>query len=98
MSRPPADRVEGSETILVAEDDANVRLLVERTLTKAGYRVLGLDNDPDKPPMLHRGESYIRHIPAEHIRAMLDAGFERFRFADEHGHQFGWTGFAAAHF
>jgi UDP-N-acetyl-D-glucosamine dehydrogenase len=43
---------------------------------EAGFRVLGLDNDPEKPPMLNRGESYIRHIPADRVQAMIDAGFE----------------------
>ena len=38
--------------------------------------MLGLDIDPDKPSMLHRGESYIRHISGDRIQAMIDAGFE----------------------
>jgi UDP-N-acetyl-D-glucosamine dehydrogenase len=43
---------------------------------EAGFRVLGFDNDPEKPPQLNRGESYIRHIPAERIAALLESGFE----------------------
>ncbi len=43
---------------------------------EAGFRVLGLDIDPDKPLSLHRGESYLRHIPEARIREMLGAGFE----------------------
>ncbi|MDD3530341.1 MAG: nucleotide sugar dehydrogenase, partial [Gallionellaceae bacterium] len=42
---------------------------------EAGYRVLGLDIDPDKPVRLHRGETYIRHIPAARIAAARH-GFE----------------------
>jgi PAS domain S-box-containing protein len=36
----PADPAGGSETLLIAEDDAMVRALVSRILRKAGYRVL----------------------------------------------------------
>lgn len=36
---------------------------------EAGYRVLGFDIDPDKPAMLARGETYIRHISDEAIAA-----------------------------
>ena len=42
---------------------------------EAGYRVLGLDIDPDKPAKLHRGETYIKHIPAAAIAAARH-GFE----------------------
>jgi CheY-like chemotaxis protein len=38
--RSAADLPRGTETILVAEDDAVVRLLAVRTLQEAGYRVL----------------------------------------------------------
>ena len=43
---------------------------------EAGFPVLGLDNDPDKPPRLNSGESYLRHIPDAHVGEMLQAGFE----------------------
>jgi len=42
---------------------------------EAGYKVLGLDIDPDKPRKLHNGETYIKHIPAEAIAAARH-GFE----------------------
>jgi UDP-N-acetyl-D-glucosamine dehydrogenase len=44
--------------------------------TEAGFRVLGLDNDPEKPSLLSRGETYIRHIPSVQIAAAISAGFE----------------------
>jgi len=42
---------------------------------RAGFRVLGLDIDPDKPSMLNNGETYIKHIPAEDI-VLARQGFE----------------------
>lgn len=42
---------------------------------EAGYKVLGLDIDPDKPSKLHNGETYINHIPADAIAAARH-GFE----------------------
>jgi UDP-N-acetyl-D-glucosamine dehydrogenase len=42
----------------------------------AGFRVLGFDVDDAKVQRLHRGESYIEHIPAERVRALLEGGFE----------------------
>lgn len=42
---------------------------------EAGYRVLGLDIDPEKPEKLHAGQTYIKHIPAEVIAASR-RGFE----------------------
>lgn len=32
-----------------------------------GYRVLGIDIDADKVTKLNAGQSYIEHIPSEHI-------------------------------
>ena len=40
-----------------------------------GYRVVGIDNDPQKVAALNAGESYIGHIPAEKIAAANAAGF-----------------------
>ena len=42
---------------------------------EVGYRVLGLDIDPEKPKKLHAGQTYIKHIPAEVIAASRH-GFE----------------------
>lgn len=43
--------------------------------TAVGYRVLGVDIDPDKVAKLNRGESYIEHIPAERLAAARTKGF-----------------------
>jgi UDP-N-acetyl-D-glucosamine dehydrogenase len=39
-----------------------------------GEKVLGVDVDADKVAKIRAGQSYIRHIPADRIRAELDAG------------------------
>ena len=41
---------------------------------KAGFSVIGLDVDPSKVEKLMQGESYIRHIPSEGIKKMVDTG------------------------
>jgi len=54
---------------------------------EAGYKVLGLDIDPEKPRKLHNGETYIKHISAEAIAAARHSfeatiDFNRAREAD----------------
>ena len=44
--------------------------------SEAGFKVIGFDIDPEKPPRLNRGQSIIRHIPNEKIKAAVAAGFE----------------------
>jgi UDP-N-acetyl-D-glucosamine dehydrogenase len=39
-----------------------------------GFRVIGLDVDPKKPEALQKGETYIKHIPAERIAAAVKTG------------------------
>ncbi len=39
---------------------------------EVGFRVLGYDVDPEKVAANNRGESYIKHIPSEGIRKLLD--------------------------
>ncbi|KPJ61784.1 MAG: UDP-N-acetyl-D-glucosamine dehydrogenase [Planctomycetes bacterium DG_23] len=39
---------------------------------KAGFRVLGFDVDEEKVAMLNAGKSYIKHIPAGKIAALLE--------------------------
>lgn len=44
QAKRPRDLLRGSETILIAEDDATVRHIAVRTLCKAGYRVMETSN------------------------------------------------------
>ncbi|MBZ0199500.1 MAG: nucleotide sugar dehydrogenase [Ignavibacteriaceae bacterium] len=39
-----------------------------------GFKVIGFDVDEKKIPVLNNGESYIKHIKADRIRAAVDAG------------------------
>jgi len=43
--------------------------------SKAGYRVIGIDIDPDKVDSLNSGSSYIGHISDESIQQAIDQGF-----------------------
>ncbi len=56
---------------------------------EAGHRVTGFDTDPAKVERLNRGESYIRHVPAEQIQKYVGckhfaatADFSQLREAD----------------
>jgi UDP-N-acetyl-D-glucosamine dehydrogenase len=42
--------------------------------SESGFRVLGFDIDPEKPRMLARGESYIKHIGHDGIVAAFGSG------------------------
>jgi UDP-N-acetyl-D-glucosamine dehydrogenase len=53
-----------------------VGLPLARTFAAAGFPVLGFDVDPLKIARLHNGESYLRHIAADSVQAMLRQGFE----------------------
>ncbi|MBY0525330.1 MAG: nucleotide sugar dehydrogenase [Gemmataceae bacterium] len=53
-----------------------VGLPLARALTDRGFRVLGFDTDRNKVDRLQAGESYIKHIPGEAVRAMGQRGFE----------------------
>lgn len=45
---------------------------------EVGFKVLGFDTDPRKVEMLNRGESYIKHIPADLIAVWRQPEEERF--------------------
>ncbi len=53
-----------------------VGLPLARALARAGFGVLGFDQDPAKTARLAKGESYIGHIDARDIREMNTRGFE----------------------
>ena len=45
--------------------------------SRAGFQVTGFDLDPAKVERLNRGESYIKHIPAEDIQEITQSGHFR---------------------
>ena len=53
-----------------------VGLPLARAFTDHGFPVIGFDADPEKVARLGRGESYIKHIPADVIATMLRNRFE----------------------
>jgi UDP-N-acetyl-D-glucosamine dehydrogenase len=44
--------------------------------SEEGFRVLGIDIDPEKVAKLNKGQSYIEHIPTAAIRRARKTGFE----------------------
>ncbi|HBM16492.1 MAG TPA: nucleotide sugar dehydrogenase [Lentisphaeria bacterium] len=57
-------------------------LLIE--FSKAGFRVVGFDIDPEKGRILNEGRSYIKHIQSNNIKKMLDTG--KFKFYSDFSH------------
>ncbi|MEQ8846556.1 nucleotide sugar dehydrogenase [Botrimarina sp.] len=51
-----------------------VGLPLARAFIEAGYGVLGFDVDTVKTERIARGESYIRHIPSEWVREVVEGG------------------------
>jgi UDP-N-acetyl-D-glucosamine dehydrogenase len=60
---------------VVGQGYVGLPLAVE--LARAGFRVTGLDADPERVSALGRGESHVPDVPSEHLQEMLEAG--RFR-------------------
>lgn len=52
-----------------------VGLPLAEAFALAGFPVTGFDIDEEKPKLLDRGKTYLRHIADERIAAMLDCGF-----------------------
>ncbi len=52
---PPAEKLKGgTETILIAEDDAPIRKLIKLALERYGYRVLVAETGPDALEIMHQ--------------------------------------------
>jgi len=41
-----------------------------------GYKVIGFDNDSTKIESIVQGKTYIKHIPSENIKTLVELGFE----------------------
>src|SRR5450631_3799661 len=51
-----------------------VGLPLANALTMAGFKVVGLDIDPEKISLLQSGQSYIRHLPGAMFTKAIDQG------------------------
>ena len=65
-----------------------VGLPLSIAFVEAGYQVSGFDIDPEKVTLLNNGDTYIRHIGADAVQAMLAS--QRFTASDD------FSGLAAA--
>jgi UDP-N-acetyl-D-glucosamine dehydrogenase len=52
---------------------------------EAGFKVLGFDTDIRKIELLSRGESYIKHIPADKLADLIRPGAEQFSATSDMG-------------
>ncbi len=68
------DRIRAREARVGVVGLGYVGLPLSLTFARAGFTVLGFDIDPTKIERLAAGESYLKHIPAEAIRAQTSAG------------------------
>lgn len=69
------EKIERKESLIGIVGLGYVGLPLLLRYVEAGYRVLGLDIDPEKPAKLHQGQTYIKHISSESITA-AHHGFE----------------------
>ena len=53
-----------------------VGLPLSLRFSEVGFKVIGLDIDPEKPRQLEAGKSYIRHFSDERVRQAVQQGFE----------------------
>ena len=67
------EKIEKKEALIGVIGLGYVGLPLVLRFWEMGFAVLGFDTDPDKVDRLNRGESYIKHIPADQIKKMTDA-------------------------
>jgi UDP-N-acetyl-D-glucosamine dehydrogenase len=67
-------RIEGRTARVGVVGLGYVGLPIALVFAESGFPVLGFDIDLDRPEKLLRGESYIRHIPDERVRAAFAGG------------------------
>jgi UDP-N-acetyl-D-glucosamine dehydrogenase len=58
-------KIESKEAVIGVVGLGYVGLPLAITFARAGYRVIGFDNDPKKPAYIHEGKCYLEHIPAD---------------------------------
>jgi UDP-N-acetyl-D-glucosamine dehydrogenase len=68
------DKIEGKSATVGIIGLGYVGLPLAIHFCQAGFKVIGFDLDEEKIDMLVAGQSYIRHVPAEPIAAMMTTG------------------------
>ena len=67
-------RIESKSALVGIIGLGYVGLPLVKTFIEAGFRCLGFDCDSAKVERLHRGESYIAHLPGEWISGCIASG------------------------
>lgn len=76
------DKINAKEAIVGVIGLGYVGLPLLATFHRAGFAVIGFDNDPAKIEALSRGENYLRHLGATLVQEMKTAG--RFEVSGDH--------------
>jgi len=71
------DNIENKRAVIGIMGMGYVGLPLVGTFTRAGFRCIGFDIDPNKVRMLNAGRSYIEHIPSAAIATLIRS--KRFR-------------------
>jgi len=68
------DKIEHRTARIAVVGQGYVGLLLAVEFARSGFRVTGIDTDPDRIGALCRGESYIPDVPGEQLREVIEAG------------------------
>jgi UDP-N-acetyl-D-glucosamine dehydrogenase len=68
------DRIASREAVIGVIGLGYVGLPLVLLYEETGFNVIGFDVDPEKPRRLHAGDSYIRHIGTERVKAAFVGG------------------------
>ena len=79
-----AEKIESQSAVVAVIGLGYVGLPLLAAFHRAGFPVIGLDNDPSKIAALHRGKNYLKHLGPNLVRDMLRAG--RFEVTSDPAH------------
>ncbi|MGA2230477.1 MAG: nucleotide sugar dehydrogenase [Tepidisphaeraceae bacterium] len=79
-----AEKIESQSAVVAVIGLGYVGLPLLAAFHRAGFPVIGLDNDPAKIDALHRGKNYLKHLGPNLVRDMLRAG--RFEATSDPAH------------
>lgn len=77
MKQTVLSKIERREAVIGIIGLGYVGLPLAMRFVEAGFKVIGFDVDPNKVEMLGQGLSYIEHLGADRIAAMMDTGLMR---------------------